>query len=136
MTPTFRTALAFGALLPAALGLAACGGDDDKGSGSTSAGSGGGEAKTIALLLPESKTARYEAQDRPGFTNELKRLCPDCKLIYSNADQDASKQQNRPSRPSRTARTSSSSTRSTPSPPPRRSPARSSPTSRSSRTTA
>nr|WP_246852290.1 sugar ABC transporter substrate-binding protein [Patulibacter sp. SYSU D01012] len=79
--------------MPAALGLAACGGDDDKGSGSTSAGSGGGEAKTIALLLPESKTARYEAQDRPGFTNELKRLCPDCKLIYSNADQDASKQQ-------------------------------------------
>ncbi|MGX6447547.1 ABC transporter substrate-binding protein [Patulibacter sp. S7RM1-6] len=102
MTPTsVRTALAVGALLPAALGLAACGGDDDNDSASSSGGSattsassgGGGEAKTIALLLPESKTARYEALDHPLFEAKLKADCPDCKLIYSNADQDASKQQ-------------------------------------------
>lgn len=93
-TKTLRTALTVGALLPMALGLAACGGDDDSGSDSGGdAASGGGGGKKIALLLPESKTARYEAQDRPGFTNALKALCADCEVIYSNADQDASKQQ-------------------------------------------
>lgn len=94
-TKTLRTALTVGALLPMALGLAACGGDDDSGSdsGGGDAASGGGGGKKIALLLPESKTARYEAQDRPGFTNALKALCSDCEVIYSNADQDASKQQ-------------------------------------------
>src|SRR4051794_15929891 len=80
-------------------GVAACG-DDDNDSGS-STGSGGaasttaksGGAKKVALLLPESKTARYESQDRPLFTAKLKQICADCELIYSNADQDASKQQ-------------------------------------------
>ncbi|MEV4419255.1 sugar ABC transporter substrate-binding protein [Patulibacter sp. NPDC049589] len=92
---TLRTALTVGTLLPVALGLAACGSDDsgsDSGS-TTGSSSGGGGGKTIALLLPESKTARYEAQDKPGFEKALKALCADCKVIYSNADQDASKQQ-------------------------------------------
>ncbi len=48
----------------------------------------------IALLLPESKTSRYESHDRPHFERKVKELCPDCQVIYSNADQDASKQQN------------------------------------------
>ena len=63
-------------------------------------GGGGGEAaatpahgKTIALLLPEHTTARYETQDRPDFENEVKRLCPDCKVLYENANDDASEQQ-------------------------------------------
>jgi D-xylose transport system substrate-binding protein len=76
------------------VGVAACGSDNNSSSGdtgSTSASSGGG--KKIALLLPESKTARYESQDRPLFTAKLKQLCADCQLIYSNADQDAAKQQ-------------------------------------------
>jgi D-xylose transport system substrate-binding protein len=77
-----------------ALALAACGGDDDDngggGGGSSSDGGGGG---SIALLLPESKTARYESQDRPNFENKVKELCSDCDIIYSNADQDAAKQQ-------------------------------------------
>ena len=51
------------------------------------------ESGSIALLLPESKTARYESQDRPNFEAKAKELCPDCKIIYSNADQDAAKQQ-------------------------------------------
>ncbi|MDX6731379.1 MAG: D-xylose transport system substrate-binding protein, partial [Baekduia sp.] len=54
---------------------------------------GGAKAKKIALLLPESKTARYESQDRPNFERKLKELCADCSIIYSNADQDAAKQQ-------------------------------------------
>jgi D-xylose transport system substrate-binding protein len=54
---------------------------------------GGGGAKKIALLLPETKTTRYEAQDRPLFEAKVKALCADCEIIYSNADQDAAKQQ-------------------------------------------
>ena len=77
-----------------ALALAACGDDDDDGGGGgSSGGGGGGESGSIALLLPESKTARYESQDRPNFERKAKELCADCKIIYSNADQDAAKQQ-------------------------------------------
>ena len=65
----------------------ACGDDDDDGDG------GGGGGGKVALLLPETKTTRYEAHDRPEFESNLKRHCPDCELIYSNADQDAAKQQ-------------------------------------------
>jgi D-xylose transport system substrate-binding protein len=71
-------------LLLAGLTIAACGGDN---------GGGGGGGKTIALLLPESKTARYESQDRPKFEKKVKELCSDCSVLYSNADQDAAKQQ-------------------------------------------
>ncbi|HEY0474311.1 MAG TPA: substrate-binding domain-containing protein [Kribbella sp.] len=70
-----------------ALSLVACGSGN---SNSSSSGSGG---KKIALLLPESKTTRYEALDRPLFTEALKAACADCQLIYSNADQLADKQQ-------------------------------------------
>lgn len=51
------------------------------------------DTKKIALLLPESKTARYETQDRPHFEAKVKALCAECEVIYGNADQDASKQQ-------------------------------------------
>jgi D-xylose transport system substrate-binding protein len=77
-------------------GVAACGSNDNNSSStgsSTSAASSGAKSGKIALLLPESKTARYESQDRPNFERKLKELCPDCQEIYSNADQDASKQQ-------------------------------------------
>jgi len=70
-------------------GLVACGDDDDGGGDSASEGGG----KQIALLLPETKTTRYEAHDHPAFEAEVKRLCPDCEVIYANASQDASKQQ-------------------------------------------
>ncbi|MFL5343857.1 MAG: sugar ABC transporter substrate-binding protein [Hyalangium sp.] len=60
-------------------------------------GTAGAEKKPaggkIALLLPESKTARYESHDRPHFERKVKELCGQCEVIYSNADQDASKQQ-------------------------------------------
>jgi D-xylose transport system substrate-binding protein len=75
-----------------AIGLAACGGDDDDSNGDKASGGGGG-GKTIALLLPETKTTRYEEKDRPLFTAKLKELCPDCELLYSNASQDPNKQQ-------------------------------------------
>jgi D-xylose transport system substrate-binding protein len=73
-------ALAAGVL---ALGLAACGDDDEDSADTGGAASGGG---TIALLLPESQTARYESADRPFFEQKVAELCPDCEIIYSNAD--------------------------------------------------
>ncbi|WP_431279015.1 ABC transporter substrate-binding protein [Leifsonia poae] len=51
------------------------------------------ETAKIGLLLPDSVTARYENADKPYFAAELKSLCPRCKLLYANADGDASKQQ-------------------------------------------
>lgn len=75
------------ALAVLALAVTACG---------TSGGGGGGgttSAKKIALLLPETKTARYESKDRPLFEAKVKALCSDCQIIYSNANQDPSAQQ-------------------------------------------
>ena len=73
-------------------GLAACGGGGSSNT-STSGSSGSGKSGTIALLLPENKTTRYESQDKPLFERDMKALCPNCKIIYSNAEQDAAKQQ-------------------------------------------
>ncbi|WP_010205355.1 ABC transporter substrate-binding protein [Salinibacterium sp. PAMC 21357] len=56
------------------------------------ASSAGAEFR-IALLLPESKTARYEAYDRPFFEAKVAELCPQCEVVYANADQDPAKQQ-------------------------------------------
>src|SRR6476619_4489578 len=62
-------------------------------SGSTSSGGTSQGGKKIALLLPESKTARYEQLDRPLFEAAVKAKCPTCTIIYSNAGQTAAKQQ-------------------------------------------
>jgi len=76
-----------------ALGMSACGDDDDSGAADTAGGSSGGGGGTIALLLPETANTRYETKDKPLFEAKVKELCPDCEVLYSNADQDASKQQ-------------------------------------------
>jgi len=74
-----------------ATGLAACNSD----SGNTPAAGGVSVADgfKIGLLLPESKTTRYESFDRPLIEQKLKELCPKCQVIYQNADQDSAKQQ-------------------------------------------
>ena len=48
---------------------------------------------TVAFLMPDQGSTRYEEHDSPGFIAEMKKLCADCKVIYQNADADASKQQ-------------------------------------------
>jgi len=83
--------------------LAACGSNDNSSTSTSSASTSTpaaasttastGKSGKIALLLPESKTPRYESQDKPNFEKKLMALCPSCQIIYSNADQDASKQQ-------------------------------------------
>ncbi len=88
-----RVAAAAFAVLALGGGIAACGSDDDDGGGGGSGGGGdSGKSAKIALLLPETKTARYESQDRPNFERKVKELCSNCEIVYSNADQDPSKQ--------------------------------------------
>ena len=53
----------------------------------------GADRPAIALLLPEAKTARYETQDRPRFERRVHELCPACRVLYANANQDAAVQQ-------------------------------------------
>jgi D-xylose transport system substrate-binding protein len=83
-------------LLAAAMLLAACGSSNKSSSstsGAASTGATSGKGGKIAFLLPENQTARYESQDRPLFEADVKKLCSNCQILYSNATQDASKQQ-------------------------------------------
>ena len=43
--------------------------------------------------MPDQGSTRYEEHDFPGFKAEMAKLCPDCKVIYQNANADASQQQ-------------------------------------------
>ena len=79
MTTLLRFARAATALLVTAAALTAC-------------SAGDANSVKIALLLPESKTARYESNDRPYFEKRIHEL-GDYDVLYSNADQDAAKQQ-------------------------------------------
>ena len=72
-----------------ALGATACGANDAQDGDD---GASGGDGKTIALLLPETKTTRYEAFDKPLFEAKVAELCDDCEVSYFNADQDETKQ--------------------------------------------
>jgi D-xylose transport system substrate-binding protein len=88
-----NNATGLGALaLAATLLIAACSSGSDartKGADPTSASS----HIKIALLLPESKTTRYETKDKPLFEKHLKAICPSCEVLYGNADQSSAKQQ-------------------------------------------
>ncbi|WP_184314150.1 MULTISPECIES: sugar ABC transporter substrate-binding protein [Rhizobium] len=48
---------------------------------------------TVAFLMPDQGSTRYEEHDHPGFVAEMKKLCASCKVIYQNADADIAKQQ-------------------------------------------
>src|SRR5262245_51765988 len=75
-----RFPVAVGVLLVLVFAAAGCGG-------------GGNGGSKIAYLLPENETPRYEAHDRPEFEENVESLCEDCEVLYSNAGEDASKQQ-------------------------------------------
>ncbi|MER7957066.1 substrate-binding domain-containing protein [Streptomyces sp. NPDC096030] len=47
----------------------------------------------IGLLLPESKTTRYEKFDRPYIEEKIKELAPDAQIDYYNAAESATTQQ-------------------------------------------
>jgi len=48
---------------------------------------------TVAFLMPDQGSTRYEEHDHPGFVAEMAKLCPSCTVLYQNADGDASRQQ-------------------------------------------
>jgi D-xylose transport system substrate-binding protein len=75
------------AVVAVLLGASGCTGGPTAPATSDSADGG-----TIALLLPEAKTARYETFDRPFFEARVAEL-GDYDVLYGNADQDAAKQQ-------------------------------------------
>jgi D-xylose transport system substrate-binding protein len=75
-------------VLVLALAIGACGDDDDDDGGGDEGGGG-----KIAFLLPETQTTRYESDDRPNFEAAVADQCPDCEVLYYNADQDVATQQ-------------------------------------------
>ncbi|GAA5015762.1 substrate-binding domain-containing protein [Actinopolymorpha pittospori] len=46
----------------------------------------------VGVLLPESKTARYEKFDRPYLEADIAKACPKCTVEYRNANQNANTQ--------------------------------------------
>ena len=97
MFPTTRKAAGLAAVAVLAIGLVAAGCGSSSNSSSSSNGGGSSTSNnkggTIALLLPETKTTRYETQDKPLFEAKVKALCPNCKILYQNANQDPAQQQ-------------------------------------------
>lgn len=50
-------------------------------------------AGTVAFLMPDQASTRYEQHDFPGFKAAMSKLCSDCKVIYQNANADVALQQ-------------------------------------------
>jgi D-xylose transport system substrate-binding protein len=48
---------------------------------------------TVAFLMPDEASTRYEQHDHPGFVAEMQKLCSSCKVLYQNANGDAARQQ-------------------------------------------
>ncbi|QKE93798.1 sugar ABC transporter substrate-binding protein (plasmid) [Lichenicola cladoniae] len=48
---------------------------------------------TVAFLMPDQASTRYEQHDFPGFKSAMAKLCPGCHVVYQNANADASLQQ-------------------------------------------
>ncbi len=51
------------------------------------------DAATVAFLMPDQASTRYEQHDFPGFKAEMAKICAKCTVIYQNANADASLQQ-------------------------------------------
>lgn len=49
--------------------------------------------EVVAFLMPDQSSTRYDERDHPAFQAELARACPECKVIYQNANGDADLQQ-------------------------------------------
>ena len=50
-------------------------------------------AATVAFLMPDQASTRYEEHDYPGFQKAMGELCADCTVIYQNANGDPALQQ-------------------------------------------
>jgi D-xylose transport system substrate-binding protein len=75
------------------LGMAACGSAKQSTSSGASGSAASGGTVKVGLLLPESKTTRYEQFDKPLLEENIKKLVPGAQIDYYNANQDATLQQ-------------------------------------------
>ena len=62
-------------------------------SGGIAASAQAAESATVAFLMPDQASTRYEQHDFPGFKAEMSKLCAECKVIYQNANASATLQQ-------------------------------------------
>ncbi|WEG14753.1 sugar ABC transporter substrate-binding protein [Pullulanibacillus sp. KACC 23026] len=64
-------------------------------SGKASSGSSAKKSnQKVALLLPDTtSSARYESEDKPDFIADMKKLAPNAKVDYQNAQADAATQE-------------------------------------------
>ena len=92
MTVPSKWVAAAAAGLLTTVALAGCA-DVSQKPGGTGAPASGPAGATVAFLMPDTGSTRYELHDRPGFESRLKELCADCKPLYNNADASADKQQ-------------------------------------------
>ncbi len=83
------------AVVSVALVTASCGSAKQSTSSGASGGASGasGGVIKIGLLLPETKTTRYEQFDKPLIEAKIKSLAPNAQIDYYNANQDATQQQ-------------------------------------------
>ncbi|MEW1699216.1 MULTISPECIES: substrate-binding domain-containing protein [unclassified Streptomyces] len=88
MTRTLRGAIALAGATALCLGAVATGGAAQPAVSSAAQG----DVK-IGLLLPESKTTRYEKFDRPYIEAKIKELVPGAHIDYYNAAESATTQQ-------------------------------------------
>lgn len=91
MKQQFKRGTAAVVAVAAAAALSACG--SAKSSGGSGSGSSSGAAVKIGLLLPETKTARYEKFDKPYIEQFVTAACSACSVVYNNANQDPNTQQ-------------------------------------------
>ncbi|MEW1811938.1 substrate-binding domain-containing protein [Pseudarthrobacter phenanthrenivorans] len=76
------------AVVGVALSLSACG------QGVSNSPSSATASPTIGVLFPDNKTPLWEGRLWPGVRDQLKKDCPDCKVIFANVASDATEQQN------------------------------------------
>lgn len=80
-------------VLAATLLTSACGVVTTGGAPTTQAPTESAAAGKIALLLPDTAFPRYELHDRPAFEAGVKAACPECEVLYANANGDSAVQQ-------------------------------------------
>lgn len=51
------------------------------------------DGATVAFLMPDQASTRYEQHDFPGFKAEMEKLCASCTVIYQNGNADVALQQ-------------------------------------------
>src|SRR4028119_1933449 len=51
------------------------------------------DGATVAFLMPDQASTRYEEHDYPGFQAAMDELCPTCTVVYQNANADVALQQ-------------------------------------------